>query len=61
MIHWEERAGLLRPIAVAAPQWARAVGITRRRRARTTEAAAALAAALRASAARLAGRARGAR
>jgi hypothetical protein len=39
----------------------RAVGITRRRRARTTGAAAPLAAALRATAARLAGRPRGAR
>jgi hypothetical protein len=61
MIHWEERAGLLRPVPVVAPQWVRAVGITRRRRARTTGAAAALAAALRATAARLAGRPRGAR
>lgn len=61
LIHWEERAGLLRPVPVVAPQWVRAVGITRRRRARTTEAAAALAAALRATAARLAGRPRGAR
>lgn len=60
MIHWEERAGLLRPVAVAAPQWARAVGITRRRRGRITEAAAALVAALRSVAPRQAG-ARGAR
>ncbi len=60
MIHWEERAGLLRPVAVAAPQWARAVGITRRRRGRITEAAAALVAALRSVAPRQAG-ARGVR
>ena len=60
MIHWEERAGLLRPVAVAAPQWARAVGITRRRRGRITEAAAALVAAQRSVAPRQAG-ARGAR
>ena len=52
MIHWEERAGLLRPVPVAAPQWARAVGITRRRRGRIGEAAAALVAALRAVAPR---------
>jgi molybdate transport repressor ModE-like protein len=56
MIHWEERAGLLRALPVAAPQWARSVGITRRRGARETEAAAALAGALRAAAARLAQR-----
>jgi DNA-binding transcriptional LysR family regulator len=61
MIHWEERAGLLRAVHVAAPQWARAVGITRRRRSRTTPAAAALATALRATAAGLAGRAPGTR
>lgn len=61
MIHWEERAGLLRPIPVVAPAWARAVGITRRRGGRPTPAAAALAAALRTAAARLAGRSRGAR
>jgi molybdate transport repressor ModE-like protein len=54
LIHWEERAGLLRPVPVAAPQWARAVGITRRRRGRPTPAAASLAAALRAVASRLA-------
>ena len=60
MIHWEERAGLLRPVAVAAPQWARAVGLTRRRRGRPSPAAAALSAALRSVAPRLAG-GRGAR
>jgi DNA-binding transcriptional LysR family regulator len=56
LIHWEERAGLLRPLPVAAPaaQWTRSVGITRRRRGVLGEAAAALAAALRATAARLA-------
>ncbi len=48
------------PVAVAAPQWARAVGITRRRRGRITEAAAALVAALRSVAPRQAG-ARGVR
>jgi DNA-binding transcriptional LysR family regulator len=53
LIHWEERAGLLRPLPVAAAQWARAVGITRRRRGAPSDAAAALAAALRATAPRL--------
>jgi DNA-binding transcriptional LysR family regulator len=53
MIHWEERAGLLRAVPVAASQWARAVGITRRRRGTPTAAATKLAAALRACAARL--------
>jgi molybdate transport repressor ModE-like protein len=61
MIHWEERAGLLRPVPVVASQWARAVGITRRRRGRTTPAAAALVAALRIVAAGFAGRDRPAR
>jgi DNA-binding transcriptional LysR family regulator len=55
MIHYEVRAGLLRALPVAAPQWARSVGITRRRHAKDTPAAAALAAALRAVAPRLAG------
>lgn len=55
MIYWEERAGLLRPVAVAGPQWARAVGITRRRRGRISEGAAALVAALRAVAPRQGG------
>ncbi len=54
LIWWEERAGLLRPLAVAAPQWARAVGITRRRSARLGTGAAALAAALRTAAATIA-------
>jgi DNA-binding transcriptional LysR family regulator len=54
MIHWEERAGLLRALPVAA-QWARSVGITRRRGGVQTPAAATLAAALRAAAPRLAG------
>jgi DNA-binding transcriptional LysR family regulator len=53
LIHWEERAGLLRPVPVAAPQWSRAVGLTRRRRGRLSPAAAALAAALRGVAPRL--------
>jgi len=60
LIHWEERAGLLRALPVAASQWARAVGITRRRRSTPTPAAAKLAAALRTTAPRLAG-GRGAR
>jgi molybdate transport repressor ModE-like protein len=55
LIHWEERAGLLRPVPVAAQPWSRAVGITRRRRGRPSPAAATLAAALRATAPRLAG------
>jgi len=55
LIHWEARAGLLRPVPVAAPQWSRAVGLTRRRRGRMSPAAAALAAALRGVAPRLGG------
>jgi hypothetical protein len=55
LIHWEARAGLLRPVPVAAPQWSRAVGLTRRRRGRLSPAAAALAAALRGVAPRLGG------
>jgi len=47
LIHWEERAGLLRPVPVAAPHWSRAVGISRRRGGRDSPAAAALSAALR--------------
>ena len=47
LMHWEERAGLLCALPVAAPQWARSVGITRLRRARLRPAAAALAGALR--------------
>lgn len=54
LIHWEERAGLLRPVPVSAPQWARAVGMTRRRHGRPSAAAAALAAALRSVVPRLA-------
>ena len=57
MIHWEERAGLLRALPVAAAQWARSVGITRRRGGVQTPAAATLAAALRAAAPRLSARA----
>jgi molybdate transport repressor ModE-like protein len=54
LIHWEERSGLLRPVPVIAPQWARAVGITRRRRSRPSPASAALVAALRSVVPRLA-------
>lgn len=54
MIHWEERAGLLCALRLAAPRWERAVGITQRRSAQPSAGAAALAAALERAAAALA-------
>jgi molybdate transport repressor ModE-like protein len=47
MIHWEEQAGQLVALDVAAPTWERLVGITSRRRGRLTAAAKLLVAALR--------------
>ena len=48
LIHWEERAGLLCALPVAAPQWVRSVGVTRLRLRRLGAPALALIEALRA-------------
>lgn len=50
MIHWEERAGLLRALPVAAPRWSRSVGLTWLRDAPRADGALALAKAIRAAA-----------
>jgi DNA-binding transcriptional LysR family regulator len=42
LIHWEERAGQLRALRVAAQPWTRAVGVTRRRGGATAQGAAGL-------------------
>lgn len=48
LIYWEERAGLLAPLNLAAPSWRRNVGVTRRARAGMNPAAEVLIDALRA-------------
>lgn len=53
MIHWEERAGLLRPLRAIHSAWVRHVGITTRRDAALPEAARHVIAALRETAAQL--------
>ena len=47
LIHWEERAGQLCALPVAAPQWARSVGVSRLRQRRPGAPALALIEALR--------------
>jgi hypothetical protein len=51
MIHWEEKAGLLRPLKAIHSAWARHVGLTLRRGVALPDAAALLADSLRAAAA----------
>lgn len=53
LVHWEERAGTLAPIAVAGSNWSRHVGITRKARAGATPASRLVVAALREAAAEL--------
>jgi DNA-binding transcriptional LysR family regulator len=48
LVYWEERAGLLAPLNIAAPSWRRLVGVTLRARAGTNPAAQALINALQA-------------
>ena len=55
MVHWEERAGLLRPLAGVRSTWERHVGITTRREETLAEPVRLLVAALRDAAASMVG------